>query len=327
MKWNLSKYLRFNSTFLSLLIHLLILLALIFLLPSPSPKSSIGERATGEVGLVYSTQPGPRDETPSDSSETDSSVTNVDQIISQHQDNLKPQETNVAADLPRVIGPSGVVSEAVSELGGSVNPGSGAAGKSGGGESGRSGVVGQFMGAEGKGSKFIYVLDRSSSTSIGGQNSPLAIAKRELSASLAGLLELGDKEGKLIQFQIIFFNNKTEIYNERKKTGKLPILDDQSLGLAQRYISSIVPAGGTDSAPALVAALQERGDVIFFLTDGETKLTSAELDRLQRLSYGEQINVIEYGTKPKPTTPNSLQQLARNHHGTYHYVDIRKYRK
>ena len=323
MKWNFLKQMRFNSTFLSLLVHLLMLLALIFLLPSSSPKNSIGERATGEVGLVYSAQPGAGDEIPSDWSETGASVASVDQIITRHQDNLKPQEANVAVDLPPVIGSSGVVLEAVSDLGGSANPGAGATGKSGGG--GGSGVVAQFMGSEGKGSKFIYVLDRSSSTSIGGQNSPLAIAKRELSASLAGLLELGDKEGKLIQFQIIFFNNKTEIYNERKKTGKLPILDDQSLGLAQRFVSSIVPAGGTDSAPALVAALQERGDVIFFLTDGETKLTSAELARLQRLSQGEQINVIEYGTKPKPTTPNSLQQLARNHHGTYHYVDIRRY--
>ncbi|MDR1959987.1 MAG: hypothetical protein LBQ54_13235 [Planctomycetaceae bacterium] len=313
---------RFSTTILSLILHLVILTALIFLLPSVASKSAPGERSTGEVGLVYGevTQPvtQPVQQTADTPPQADTSaVPAVEQILAEQRKMFEPQ-ADVLPDVAPLIGAA--VQETQTSAG-NGNPLTGAAGNNG-STGDKFHVTGSFMGAHGSGSRFIYVLDRSASTSLGGANSPLVIAKRELAASLAGLLELGKKEGKLIHFQIIFFNHEATIYRPQKQTGGLPFLDETTLESARRFVGGIVSAGGTQAEPALLLALEQRGDVIFFLTDGATNLTPGELANIRHKSHGEQIHVVEYGKGKKTSGFNSLQQLARENHGEYVYVRL-----
>jgi|GEM_PF-4259500 len=337
------------SGMISLIFHSVMIAMLVFLTPPPSSeKRGIGERTTGEIGIVYSDMSlnpgqdgdGNGDGTGDGGDGTGSStgmmfaasiveqLPNVSQIITERQKIVQPNETVIPKSSPSIIGfssaPSlpGTTGDSLSGVGSGTGTGGG---KGGGGRGGRQGVRGSFMGAEGVGSRFIYVLDRSESTGNTSTEgiTPLTVAKRELMASLEGLLQLGKKEGKPIQFQIIFFNHETEMYT----SDKLSVIDDQSLELAKKFIGEMIASGGTAAAgSALVTALQQQGDVIFFLTDGDKEMKGAELARVRQLSHGEQIHVIEYGIKGQQSVGSrSLKQLAQENHGNYLHVDIRDY--
>jgi hypothetical protein len=172
------------------------------------------------------------------------------------------------------------------------------------------------FGVVGRGSRFVYVFDRSASMS-GYEGRPLAAAKQELIASLESL-------DKIHQFQIIFYNDKPHVMNVTP--GQPPQLlfgDDQGKRLASTFIGGVVADGGTRHMEALLLALQMRPDVIFFLTDAdEPKLTSADLRRIRERSRGASINAIEFGSGPSQGRYTFLRQLADENHGKHAYVDV-----
>ena len=186
----------------------------------------------------------------------------------------------------------------------------GAASKGGLGNEGTTSV----FGAEGKGSKFVYVFDRSGSMDgYGGR--PLAAAKQELIKSLHDL-------DKLNQFSIIFYNETPLIFDQG-----LVFADERGKNLGDRFVRGIIASGGTQHVDALMLALNMRPDVIFFLTDADQpQLFPAELERIRKHNRGVSIHAIEFGYGPFDGKRNFLVKLADENDGQHVYVDISKLR-
>jgi len=195
-----------------------------------------------------------------------------------------------------------------------MTQGSGGTGRKGIGEGSQAET--SVFGVRGRGSKFVYVFDRSASMS-GYEGRPLAGAKRELLASLQSL-------DKIHQFQVIFYNDKPHVMNLNPgQPAQLVFGDDQGKKLAGNFIGGVVADGGTRHMEALLTALQMRPDVIFFLTDAdEPRLSTSELQRIRARNRGTSINTIEFGSGPSSGRYTFLRQLADENQGKHAYVDV-----
>jgi hypothetical protein len=172
-----------------------------------------------------------------------------------------------------------------------------------------------LFGAVGEGFKFVYVFDRSASMGGSGQESLRAV-KAEFSASLKNL-------DTVHQFQIIFYNERPTVFNPSGSPGRLAFATEKNKERAIRFVESIKADGGTEHEDALKAAIRLKPDVIFFLTDADDpKLSSAQLEEIQRMAAGIRINAIEFGAGPKPKKVSFLADLARQNGGDYVYVDV-----
>ncbi len=171
----------------------------------------------------------------------------------------------------------------------------------------------QVFGVRGKGSRFVYVFDRSSSM----EGAALAAAKRELIASLQSLQSVH-------QFQIIFYNEQPQVMPDfRGRSATTVFADAPGKQLAARFVGGIFASGATDHVQALRTALQMRPDVIFLLTDAnEPQLRPDELRLVHQLNPGTSINAIEFGIGPPAPRYNFLQQLAAENGGQHTYVDV-----
>ncbi len=168
------------------------------------------------------------------------------------------------------------------------------------------------FGVAGKGSRFVYLFDRSASM----EGAPLAAAKRQLLQSLQSL-------GSLHQFHIIFFNSTTQPFINPNGTYKNAFATEINKQLAANFVGGITADGGTDRMVALREAVACAPDVIFFLTDADDPMSAselAELDRLNRRVHAA-ICVIEFGRAAAPSPDNFLMRLARASGGQYGYVD------
>jgi len=189
--------------------------------------------------------------------------------------------------------------------------GSGGSGSIG---TGKGGTTVQFFGTEGKGTKFMYVFDRSASM----DGMPIRRAKEELIQSFDSLNEFH-------QFNIVFYNGEWQLWQPgRKLVFATPTEKEHAI----RFISGITASGGTRHFEPLREAIAHRPDVIFFLTDGETQddrtLQLPELEQANsRWGFGAQINVIQFGRGGLTDPPSKLlQQLAEQNHGQYQYFNI-----
>ena len=174
-----------------------------------------------------------------------------------------------------------------------------------------------IFGITGQGTKFVYVFDRSGSMSEFNQR-PLRASKTELIASLR---ELDD----IHQFQIIFYNERPQIFNPTDGVPRLMWADSRGKLLGERFVRGVLANGGTRHMEALKLAIRMRPDVIFFLTDAEEpQLTAAELDRIRRLNapVGASIQTIQFGFGPDSGNDNFLRRMARQNQGRHVYVDI-----
>ena len=174
----------------------------------------------------------------------------------------------------------------------------------------------KVFGVPGRGSRFVYVFDRSASMN-GYEGRPLAAAKRELVASLQSLQSVH-------QFQIIFYNeNPQPMELIRGQTPGLVFGDDQGKRLAEQFVGGVFADGGTAHMKALSLALKMSPDVIFFLTDAdEPKMRRDELDRVRTMNRGTVINAIEFGSGQSAGGRNFLTQLAAENDGGHTYVDV-----
>jgi hypothetical protein len=191
-----------------------------------------------------------------------------------------------------------------------------------GGGLGRSGTPGgtgyattSVFGVEGHGNKFVYLFDRSASM----EGPPMSTAKRQLLESLQSLDDVN-------QFQIIFFNSKTRMFDASGGSKRIAFASDRNKQLAANFVGGITADGGTDRMVALKDALNLMPNVVFFLTDADDPMSASELAEVTRLNRRAQasICVIEFGRKPTPTPDNFLMQLARESGGKYGYVDTTK---
>lgn len=189
--------------------------------------------------------------------------------------------------------------------------GSGSAGKVGSGKGQTS-----LFGIQGDGNKFLYVFDRSASME-GYEGRPLAAAKSELQQSIAKL-------GPAQQFQIIFYNDRQNVFNPYlPQPPRMLFADQKHKDLARRYVQGVAADGGTRHLDALRMALRLNPDVLFFLTDAdEPELTHAELADLDRTRGETIIHAIEFGAGPARRKDNFLVRLAKMTGGKHVYVDV-----
>ena len=179
-------------------------------------------------------------------------------------------------------------------------------------------VTTEVFGIKGTGSTFVYVFDRSASMEdLGGR--PLRAAKRQLLESLNSL-------GETHQFQIIFYNNETRIFQPEPGKALMTFADDFSKKRANSFVKSIRGKGGTDHLKALKLALSFSPDVVFLLTDAEGGFSSSELRSISNWNRSAAvINAIEFGVGNQGAD-RSLERVARETTGHYIYKDVRSFR-
>ena len=173
-----------------------------------------------------------------------------------------------------------------------------------------------MFGIEGVGYRFVYVIDRSGS--MGGDgNAALKAAKAELLASI-GKLE------RTHSFQIVFYNERTAVFNP-SGNGLAVFATDRNKELAARFADSMSAQGGTEHEAALKIAIKLKPDVLFWLTDADQpKLNDAQIARIDRLAAGTVVHAIEFGSGPQKEKENFLKKIAEANAGEHHYVDVKK---
>ena len=297
----------------SILFHTLLLLLLLFWFSLPSPqRSAPGDRAASGTILLQSGG-GSRQQAeaaPNESQSIDSELLELhaERIAAAILVERPPALTLAPGQNPGAAQPGG--GAAASEL---TEAFQGTAGEGIGLHTGEAAV--QLFGLQGKGTKFVYVLDHSGS--MDGRR--LQMAKAELLRSLEALEEMH-------QFNIIFYNHAWQAFRPGRRLVFASPMEKQA---ARRYIESIVSEGGTQHYGALREAIAIGPDVIFFLTDGESHddLTPIQLEEIERannrLGRGVQINVIQFGGGGVTERPSSrLRQLADENHGGYEFHNV-----
>lgn len=176
-----------------------------------------------------------------------------------------------------------------------------------------------LFGLVGEGYKFVYVFDRSGS--MGGEG------RESLKAVKAELIKSLEQLDTVHQFQIVFYNERSVVFNPSGTGGQLAFGTDENKQRAARFLDKIQADGGTDHEQALRMAIRMHPDVIFFLTDADDpKLTPAQLDRIRDLAVGTIINCVEFGPGEKPEGTTFIETLAKQTGGSYVYIDITKHK-
>ena len=172
----------------------------------------------------------------------------------------------------------------------------------------------QFMGIRDKGTRFVYVLDRSGSMAGGHA---LEMAKADLLSSLQHLDETQ-------QFQVIFYNVQHSLLTLGGRT-TLHRATDINKTLARQKIAAVTPDGGTFHFPALTKALSFDPEVIFFLTDADanSSIHPGDMERLTRRNRGRtRIHTIKFGVGAELTSTPYVKKLAPLNGGRYRSRDI-----
>lgn len=225
-----------------------------------------------------------------------------------------PETTTVGAGAPL---PTGLPSAAASRPAKSTGKGlvRGAAGGGAGPRFGRSDGTSFFQIAA-QGDHFYYVVDCSGSMD---EENAIGVARAELMASIERLESTK-------RFQILFYNS--DLFPMLNGKQELFFATDVNRTLARQFMNAQQPSSGTLHRPPLIAALRAAPNVIFFLTDGDTpELSPRDLKDLRDANRNNtQVHVIEFGKGAKLGSLNWLEQLAKDHNGTYRYRDVTAFR-
>jgi hypothetical protein len=219
----------------------------------------------------------------------------------------------------------------------STNVGTGAesigSGLAGGGTSGLSGAdkgegktlnqtKTSFLGLEGVGASFVYVLDRSDSMNT-QSGAPMYLAKRELMQSIESL-------GENHQFQIVFYNDSpSPLSSSRGGNNRLLFAKPIEKSRATQFIRGMVANGSTEHARALKKGLDYAPDVLFFMTDGDLPgLSSNQLAEVQEAATrsGTTIHTIQFRGGPQEGDGGWIRSLAEMNRGKYRYVNVEEMR-
>jgi len=175
----------------------------------------------------------------------------------------------------------------------------------------------QFLGIRDRGTRFVYVLDRSGSMD---REHALEVAKAELVTSLQHLDETQ-------QFQVIFYNVQNRLLTLGGRN-TLHFATDINKTLARQQIAQVTPDGGTFHYPALAKALSLEPEVIYFLTDADqnSAIHPGDMERLVRRNRGRtRIHAIKFGLGAELTTNHYVKKLALQNGGRYRYRDIKTF--
>jgi hypothetical protein len=304
------------SWLMSLILHLVIFLVLGLTLRL-GPRQGTATERTAEVGIALKFQDGGHEyyQTEADAGGGDAAAAESGDTGADLTDLLSDEPpVDPTGALPtgiEVIGPAALGGGGVTSAGG-MTEGPGRRPGSLGGK-GRA----TLFGITAEGWKFVYVFDRSDSMNW-YQGKPLKAAKTQLLASL-------DSLDSTHRFQIIFYNQRPEIFNPTGQRHKLAFATEQNKRNADKFIRGITATGSTHHVDALRLATGLQPDVIFFLTDaGEPQLSAGQLYDIRRRAAGTVIHTIEFGVGPQDNPNNFLVKLARENDGEHVYQDISK---
>jgi hypothetical protein len=189
--------------------------------------------------------------------------------------------------------------------------GEGGAGGGGGTGLGMGGGGGgaSFFGVGGKGQRFAYIVDISGSMS---NQRKFETAMRELARSIDALQDFA-------QFHVLLFESRT--VPPPMQTGWMRARKN-TVRQVIRWLGEVEPNGGTAPRNAFlqVFALDQRPDVIFFLTDGIfNDISLEELNQLNARGKKAVINVIGFGAQGE-VDQSLLRSIAAESGGQYRFV-------
>jgi len=164
-----------------------------------------------------------------------------------------------------------------------------------------------FFGVSSRGTRFAYIVDISGSMSDQGK---IEVCMRELARSIEVLPDYAS-------FYVVLFNSEITAPPMQKGWTRAR---DGTVDRFTRWLEQVDPGGGTRPQPAFrqVFSLENRPDVIFFLTDGviprETVAVVAALNgRGRRVA----VNTIAFGD---PASQAFLKEISHRSGGVYRYV-------
>jgi hypothetical protein len=159
-----------------------------------------------------------------------------------------------------------------------------------------------FFGSRGKGTKFIYVVDKSGSM----MNGRLEAACEELKKSLRSL-----RTG--MSFHVIFYDST----HEEMPGNSLQPVTSTSIDSALRWISRQHPSGGTYPGRAMEIALALKPHTVWLLTDGIFAENVA--DQIAAANPGQQVsvNTIAFHDASGEAV---MKRIAAENRGDYRFV-------
>ncbi|MCA9294948.1 MAG: VWA domain-containing protein [Phycisphaerales bacterium] len=166
-----------------------------------------------------------------------------------------------------------------------------------------------FFGISSRGTRFAYIVDRSSSME---RQQRLVVARGELIRSLRNLPDYA-------QFFVVFYS--TDILLPPMQRSAWLNARPSIVSRFGRWLDGVTPEGGTEPSDAFIMlfSLDVRPDVIFFLTDGEIPGgTAQEVRTLNSSGKKVVINTISFGGNASQDT---LRQIAADSGGTWRHVD------
>lgn len=181
---------------------------------------------------------------------------------------------------------------------------------SGGGDGGTLGGGGAgttFFGVSSRGTRFAYIVDVSGSM---GQDRKMDVCMQQLARSIEILPDYA-------YFYVVLFSSDVALPPMQRGWTRA---QDNTVSRFIRWLNQVDPHGGTRPQPAFrqVFSLDQRPDVIFFLTDGqippETVATVAALNQRGRRVA---VNTIAFGD---PSSQEYLKDIARRSGGVYRFV-------
>jgi hypothetical protein len=192
-----------------------------------------------------------------------------------------------------------------SDLGLGLGAGSGTGAEEGGLGGGGAGT--SFFGVSARGTRFAYIVDISGSMAEYGK---ISVCMRELGRSLEMLPDYAS-------FYVVLYNS--EIVVPPMEDGWMRARD-ATVARFVRWFNQVDPGGGTRPKPAFeqVFSLEDRPDVIYFLTDGLIPPeTVAAVGALNGRGRRVAINTIAFGD---PAGQELLKDISARSGGVYRFV-------
>jgi len=292
---------------LSLLIHLVIMVLAGWMTVHYPDADAGGVGNTAEVEFAVMTESELAAMLPQDSASTEPLVPESDTVIDPAATELT-RSTTISTD---------ALTESSIEI--EIDTGAGDIGDTEGGglTTGTGGGGGaSFFGLEAQGSRFAYIVDRSSSM----RGEKMTRTRDELTRSVTGLMDNGE-------FLIIFYSDNPEVLGRRMAWRDA---SERSKSQARRQIARVEPRGGTKPLGAfeLIFSQRIKPDAIYFMTDG---IFSDEIpDRLVALNRKALIPIhcILFGQASRNSmisgdVATMMKRIASDSDGQFRYVEVK----